>query len=285
MKISNKIRNSIIWIMFITFLLMVFGELIGAVIFSTGTDNRQPYFYTFMEYACFITMWLAVIFVINIFKKNRYIQKEFLPNKKGNTILYLVIGLISGFVLNGFCACLAIVNGNISLNFQCFEVMPVMGLFIAVFIQSSAEEVLCRGFLYQRVLEAKSKYWIAILLNSVFFGVAHGLNDGITLLGLYDLIITGIFFSLVVFYFDSLWMAMGLHTTWNFTQSIILGLPNSGASFPYSVFALTPDTHGGFSYNTAFGLEGTPLSAILMTICCLGLYLWKNKEKNIWSEN
>ena len=123
------------------------------------------------------------------------------------------------------------------------------------------------------------------LLHLLTFSIAypiphaavHLLNDGMSVLAFYDLLITGIFFSLIVYYFDSLWMAMGIHTTWNFTQSILLGLPNSGTSFPYSVFVLENSvSQPSFAYNTEFGLEGTILSSIIMTVCCIGLFYWKN---------
>lgn len=282
LKRSERIRNSVIWIMVLCFLVLLMGDVLGMFLFPTIDPVKQPYAFTFMAYASFITIWISVLFVIYAFKKNRYIKEEVVKNTKGNTFKNLMIGLLAGFVLNGFCALIAMQAGSIQVQFKTFDFVLFIGLIIAVFIQSSAEEVLCRGFLYQRILESKSKYWIAILLNSAFFGILHLFNDGINVLAFYDLIITGVFFSLVVFYFDSLWMAMGIHTGWNFTQSILLGLPNSGTNFPYSIFQLNPAVHGGFAYNVEFGLEGTILSSIMMTVCCIVLYVWKNKEKNIW---
>mgnify|MGYP000857806425 FL=1 len=84
---------------------------------------------------------------------------------------------------------------------------------------------------------------------------------------------------MLVYYFDSLWMAMGVHAMWNFTQSILLGLPNSGIKFPYSVFKMGETVKGSFAYNKVFGLEGTVLSCVLMTACCVLLYIWKSKSK------
>lgn len=286
MKINKSftLRNNLLWITAVTFFLMVVGDL-GLLVVDPSIDSiKDPYWTTFIPYAMFITIWISLLIAIYAFKKNNYIKESFYPNQKGNTIRYLNIGLIAGFLLNGICAVTALLCHNIQLSFKTFELIPFIGLLLVVFIQSSAEELLCRGFLYQRILESKGSYWLAILLNAVFFGVAHLGNDGISVLGFYDLVITGIFFSMVVFYFDSLWMAFGIHTTWNFTQSILLGLPNSGTSFPYSVFTLNPNSTNGFSYSVTFGLEGTILSSILMTICCIGLYVWKNKERNIWSK-
>lgn len=284
MKLSNRVRNSLVWIAFLSAVLMTAGDLFGILIPSRLTAEKDPYWFTFMEYAGFISMWISVLIAIFAFKRNRYIAEAIMPDGKGNSTRYLLLGLLGGFVMNGICALLAIWNGNIHLSFNRFELLPFIGLFAAVFIQSSAEEVLCRGFIYERLLESKSRYWIAILGNSLIFGFAHIFNDGMSFLGFYDLVIAGVLYSLVVFYFDSLWMAMGLHATWNFTQSILLGLPNSGSSFPYSVFHLNLGSTGGFSYDVAFGLEGTILSSVMMTLCCIALYLWKNRERSIWGK-
>ena len=276
---ENKFYNSIVWILIASSVMMLLGDVVGVLILpQPGVD--QPYFHTFMAYACFIPMWGIVILATIAFKKNRYIAESFLMNHVGNNFTFLALGLLIGFLLNMLCASAAILCGDISLEFKQFDFFPVLGLFVAVFIQSSAEEALCRGFLYQRLLRATKKPYLAVFVNAAFFAVIHLFNDGMNPLAFYDMLITGIFFSLIVFYFDSLWMAMGIHATWNFTQSILLGLPNSGASFPYSIFELDGSvTHSSFAYHAEFGLEGTLVSATLMTVCCVILFVWKKADQ------
>lgn len=274
-------RDNIIWVMIASTLVMFGGDILAALTLPV-IPKEQAFLTTFMDYLAFWTMWAAVIFAVMVFKKNRYIKEHIVMNDSGNTFYNLTVGLLWGFLLNGLCALVAWFHGDISLSFVKFEVFPFLGLFFAVFVQSSAEEVLCRGFMYQRLLKSNSRPIVAIFINSLFFALFHLGNDGISVLAVYDLLVTGIFFSMVVYYFDSLWMAMGLHATWNFTQSILLGLPNSGTSFPYSVFKLNEGSLGSFAYDIAFGLEGTILSAGLMTVCCIVLYMWKGKDKNLF---
>ena len=278
---KNKFYNSTIWILVVTTILMLLGDVLGAILLPQPDVNR-PYFHTFMAYASFAPMWGMVLFAVTAVKRNRKIGKSFLMDHTGNTFSYLAAGLLIGFLLNMLCASAAIFRGDIALEFKQFEFFPVLGLFVAVFIQSSAEEALCRGFLYQRLLRATKKPYLAVFVNAAFFAALHLFNDGMNPLAFYDMLITGIFFSLIVFYFDSLWMAMGIHTAWNFTQSILLGLPNSGACFPYSIFGLDGGTtHSSFAYHAEFGLEGTILSAAVMTFSCIILYIWKNKKADI----
>lgn len=69
-----------------------------------------------------------------------------------------------------------------------------------------------------------------------------------------------------------------VHTSWNFTQNIIFGLPNSGIPAAYSVFKLNPDTaSNGFCYNNGFGVEGTFIAVIVIAVAIAVLYLLREK--------
>ncbi len=98
---------------------------------------------------------------------------------------------------------------------------------------------------------------------------AHGqkIAPGLTVYSLLSVFLFGLFFSLMVMYMDSLWCAMACHTGWNFTQSILLGLPNSGYVVPYSIFRLdAASARDSFAYSTSFGIEGSLLMVIVLTV-------------------
>ena len=128
--------------------------------------------------------------------------------------------------------------------------------FIAVFFQSASEEVWCRGFVYERV-NIHYPLWVAILINSVVFGLLHIFNDGVTALAIVNIIICGIGYSLLRWYTGSIWTAFGIHTMWNFTQNFIFGLPNSGLVSEVSMFRLDAATGiDSLMYSYEFGVEG-----------------------------
>ena len=274
-------KESLFRVTVVTLFTMIVGDITCALLLPAVPESAA-YWHTFMLYASFIGTWIAVL-TVSSFPKNRYIKGYIYRNNGGNRLSYLFYGFAAGMILNGLSAVVAYLHGDIKIIFNSFEILPVTGLFFAVFIQSSAEEVLCRGFMYQRLLNGRKNAVTAVVVNSLVFAVLHLGNDGISVLGFYDLLVTGIFFSLLVFYYDSLWLAMGVHTTWNFTQSILLGLPNSGTNVPYSVFMADHSAmHNSFAYSTEFGLEGTILSSVIMTLCCAGLFILKNKDKKLW---
>lgn len=284
---NKKWYDSVLWICIISYAILFISEIIGGLfisrlvkgLFTSGLIRGDVYIYTFIMYILFIDIWIGVLFVLFIFKNNHYIIDKITTKTKGNNMANLFWGLFIGFVLNGLCALIAMINGDFTLRFSQFEIFRAFGLFFAVFVQSSAEELLCRGFMYQRLLKSTNSPAFAIIFNSLFFAALHLFNNGMSILPFYCILIFGVLASMLVYYFDSLWMVMGLHAMWNFTQSILLGLPNSGNNVPYSIFKIGSSVKGSFAYNPIFGLEGTILSCVLMTACCVALYLWKSKKK------
>lgn len=284
---NKKWYDNVLWICIISYAILFISETIGGLfisrlvkgLFTSGLIRGDVYIYTFIMYILFIDIWIGVLFVLFVFKSNHYIIDKITTKTKGNNMANLFWGLFIGFVLNGLCALIAMINGDFTLRFSQFEIFRAFGLFFAVFVQSSAEELLCRGFMYQRLLKSTNSPAFAIIFNSLFFAALHLFNNGMSILPFYCILIFGVLASMLVYYFDSLWMVMGLHAMWNFTQSILLGLPNSGNNVPYSIFKIGSSVKRSFAYNPIFGLEGTILSCVLMTACCVALYLWKSKKK------
>lgn len=279
-SLKGVLRDNLIWICALTFGLLVIGEYLG---FATSAIPF-PFFgkgfaETFDMYMSFWGIWAVFLIFLLLKKKSRYILSSLTYDKRGNTVKMLMFGFLAGFLLNGACALIAFLHGDFQLHFYKFEILPLIILFIAVFIQSSAEEVVCRAFLYQRILKRYNSEALAIGVNSAFFATLHLGNNGISVSGMLDLFITGLFFSMFVYCFRSVWMAMACHTTWNFTQNILLGLPNSGNMAGYSIFMMNNGSaHNSFAFDKEFGIEGTIVAITAMTLGFAVLYLWSKRR-------
>ena len=128
--------------------------------------------------------------------------------------------------------------------------------------------------MYQRLLRFNCKPLLAAVINSSFFAILHLMNPGITPVSVLGLFLFGMVFSVMVIYLDSPWAAMAAHAAWNFSQNILLGLPNSGAVVPYSVFKLdAASATDSFAYSVSFGLEGA-ITACVITAVTIGLIAW-----------
>ena len=270
------------------FLLMILGDILGyAIVYgmTMGMNTISPtlaksdVWETGNAYFSFIGIWLITLLILVIFKKNRSILACVGTKGKGNNLKQLAIGLAIGFGMNGFCILIAWLNIDISLYFDSFRPISFLLIFIFVFVQSSAEELLCRCYLYEKLIRSYKNPLVAIIGNSMFFALLHLANPGISVWSFLNIVLVGILFSIVVYY-RSLWEAFAIHASWNFTQNIIFGLPNSGLTVPYSVFKLDAgNASTSFAYDVAFGIEGTVVACIVLLISNVALYFWYNRNQ------
>ena len=238
------------------------------------------------DYASFLGMALSFLLILYLVKPWRPYLRAYGTGPSGNRVSMLALGLLIGFVMNGVSILAAVLAGSVQLDFVQFNVIGFVLFLIFIFIQASTEEIICRGFAYQRI---KRTYGTAaaVIGSALIFSLAHIMNPGVTPLALLDIFLTGVLYALMVRYCDSIWMAMGAHTAWNLTQNILFGLPNSGMASSYSFFGLSGVASNSFAYDTAFGVEGTIFAVAVNAVCCLALYLWgrsrgKKRDFDIW---
>lgn len=281
-SIKGLLRDNLIWIYFLGIGLLFAGQVISSFIDPFPLPNyfNNNFKFTFNIYANFWGIWIAFILFCIIFKKkNKVILNSIKYNRTCNNFRMLILGFLTGFVLNGFCATVAILHGDIKLTFYKFEIVNLILLFIVVFIQSSSEELIFRGFIYQRLKNRYKNTEFAIIINSILFALLHLGNNGISAFGFIDILLSGVFFSLMFCAFDSIWLVMACHTTWNFTQNILFGLPNSGTVSKYSIFIMDVNSAtSSFAFDKNFGLEGAALSITLMFIGCMTMYIYCKKN-------
>ena len=272
------------------FVLMIAGSLCGEALFNGLIIPNMGYGdLAFNEavsrYGSTIGSWIVLILYLFIVKPDRPILKTFWKNYKGNTVKFFLIGLLIGGGMNFFCAFVAMLNKDIALYFNKCQFFKVFVVFVMVFFQSGSEEILCRGFLYQRLRRSFRSPWVAIIGNALVFGVLHLLNPEVSFLGFLNIVLFGVFGALMIYYFDSMWMAIATHTAWNYMQSIVLGLPNSGLVFDFSIFKLdAASATNSFAYNVGFGIEGTVLSSVVLAAGIVVLIILGKKRTgdNLW---
>jgi membrane protease YdiL (CAAX protease family) len=118
-----------------------------------------------------------------------------------------------------------------------------------------AEETFLRGYLqftlsrglsqiYQRFLEPSRAnilgFWTAATVLSFVFGLGHVANSGESPLGLLSAGLIGLVFCLSLWRTGSLCCAIGFHTAWDWAQSFLYGVPDSGLMVKGHLFATHP---------------------------------------------
>lgn len=124
-------------------------------------------------YVIFWGIWAVALFWIGIRKRNRPILQAVGTKPQGNNWKYLLFGLVLGFALNGFCILIAWLHHDIVLTYDAIHPLWFVVVFLTVFIQSSAEELLCRGFLYQKLRRSYKNPVVAIVGNALLFALLH----------------------------------------------------------------------------------------------------------------
>ncbi len=90
-----------------------------------------------------------------------------------------------------------------------------------------AEEFLLRGYLL-RTLTDGIGFWPAAALTSLLFALAHTGNSGESKIGILAVFVVGLFLCLTVRRTGHLWWAVGFHTGWDWAQSFLFGVADSG---------------------------------------------------------
>jgi hypothetical protein len=82
-----------------------------------------------------------------------------------------------------------------------------------------------------RILEEWLGTWISLVLTATFFGALHLLNPNATAMGAIGIALSaGVLLAGAYVVTRRLWLPIGLHFAWNFTEGGIFELPVSGGS-------------------------------------------------------
>ena len=87
-------------------------------------------------------------------------------------------------------------------------------------LQGFYEELVFRGFFMISIIR-KNTIFVAVMVNSILFGLTHGFNNGFQVLALLNLILFGIFESIYLLKTGNIWGISAIHSMWNFIQGNI----------------------------------------------------------------
>ena len=215
----------------------------------------------------------AILFVKFLLKK----KLNYIFFKRDKLAKNIALGLFLGFLQislyvlvdlgRGVLGYDGISLGNLNLIF--------LGYFVGFFIQSTSEEFLVRGLLTRALFDKYGKK-IAIILPSIFFGLLHLGNEGVTILSTLNTMLVGIFFAKLLFYTENIMLTSGVHAGWNFSMAMIYGLNVSGFSGFDSLLNFKILSYN--LYDKTYGPEGSIVVTFIEIISILIIfYLEKRK--------
>jgi membrane protease YdiL (CAAX protease family) len=183
-----------------------------------------------------------------------------------------VLGLLIGVVL--FAAVIGLLIGTGKYHYLGYAAVPdIFAAFATVAPVAVIEELLFRGFLF-RVVQSISGTWIGIAISALVFGGLHAINPHATVWSSLAIAIeAGALLAVAYAATRRLWLPIGIHLGWNFTQGSIFGVPVSGHPALPSIFrgvVQGPDILTG----GAFGLEASLFSVLVCGVATVVLLMY-----------
>ena len=112
-------------------------------------------------------------------------------------------------------------------------------------------------------------FWTAAVILSFFFGYGHRTNPGESPLGLLSAGVAGFLFCFSLWRTGSLWWAIGFHASWDWAQSFLYGVADSGLTSQGRLYA----THVVGAPYLSGGLTGPEGSLFLLPVMLAGVVI------------
>lgn len=204
-----------------------------------------------------------------------------LSDKKG--FAHIGAGYLVGIVYFALVAGAIALAGCYRITDIRFDAVTQLQSFAMFFVVAVAEEVIFRGILF-RMVEQRFNTVAAFVVSALVFGAVHLMNPGATWWAALAIAIeAGIMLSAAYKYSGTLWMPIGIHWAWNYTQGKILGFAVSGGETGNSLFI--PEISGPeIITGGAFGAEASIIAVIIGAILsALFIIAWLRDSRKLSS--
>jgi len=150
---------------------------------------------------------------------------------------------------------------------------------IGMAVESGVMEELITRAIILRLLMRAFGVWPALVLSAALFGALHLSNPNATAVAAAAIAVeAGLMLAAFYLLTGRLWMSIGVHAAWNFTQGWVWGAAVSGIAVKESLFVSQPKPGAPeFLSGGAFGPEASlPAMIVGTSVAILVLYLaWK----------
>ncbi|MEN3329924.1 MAG: protease family protein [Acidobacteriota bacterium] len=189
----------------------------------------------------------------------------------------LIFGFVIGFASLVVAVAIASKGFKLSLgdNGWYWIVRSGIGSAALFFLAALAEEAMFRGYGLQTLSRAKLA-WLGVLLTSVPFGLVHLNNPNVVpVVTMTNTVLAGIWLAAAYLRTRSLWLAVGVHWSWNWALGWFFGLPVSGMTIVSNPLVEAQDLGPKWLTGGTYGIEGgvaCTIALILFTV-----FLWKTR--------
>lgn len=138
------------------------------------------------------------------------------------------IGFGIGFVFFLAIVAVMMILGIYRIDSFGFELLPTVHFLVTNLIVAVGEEIVFRGFIHRMILE-RWGLLAALIVSSLVFGFMHYPNPEATVWSSVAIALeAGVMLGLAYCVRNNLWLPIGIHWAWNFSQGQIWGIAVSG---------------------------------------------------------
>ena len=262
---SGKLRNG--WWFLVFFLVM--AAILGSTMLAASKSDFE------------VTMGIQALIILSATWFCQLMRKRPITEVTGKWnhrwLREFAMGNIAGAVLMILPALVLAALGLVNFQWNHAAQSTLLSGFVLCISVAFAEELLFRGFMFQRLIDGIGPL-LAQLILAAWFLLTHLNNPGMTgsvkfLAGL-NIFLASIMFGLAFLRTKSLAMPVGLHFMANWMQGSVLGFGVSGSSSPGFMI---PQFTGGPVWLTGgtFGLEASIPGLVCVVAAIVLLYRWK----------
>jgi hypothetical protein len=180
------------------------------------------------------------------FGRPHRLRNFFLGLGCGVGLLSLLVAVLHAAGLLGFDERLLFGSAVLRYGLLWIGGFLLVGAYEEVFLRGYLQFTLTRGLsgVYRWLFGAPRAdalgFWTAAVILSAVFGAGHASNPGESPLGIIAAGLVGLVFCLSLWRTGSLWWAIGFHAAWDWAQSYLYGVADSGLAVQGRLFATHP---------------------------------------------
>ena len=249
-----NIKTAPLW----QWILLVIASLVLAFFGYGMIIGAQELFHTWLALLV-SSLLLIALYVLVV----RWVEKEWAPDILSiKWAPHLLLGLAVGALFFGVLVGVMRLCGICSLEKLAFDWKAQWEAFMMFFGVAVGEEVLFRGVLFKWI-DKRWGLWVALVISGLIFGLVHVTNDNATWWSGFAIAIeAGLLLGAAYKWSGTLWLPIGIHWAWIYTQGNIFGFAVSGndaGSMWFKVTTQGPDILTG----GPFGAEASIISVVL----------------------
>ena len=276
--------------------LLIFLILLGTVLFCAGgiinklrpqvlksSNPETPARALILESSIFLATLLVAWIMSKIERRSNWVYGLGGRRKLGHLLAGLAWGVacLSLLVLVLWKAGLLLIDSRLLFGGQIFRYGTIW--LFAFLVVGLNEEYLTRGYLQYTLTRGLAGFcqwafktrhskvlgfWTSAVILSILFSLGHKSNPGESPIGLLSAGLVGLVFCFSLWRTGSLWWAIGFHASWDWAESFLYGVSDSGLMVQHHLLATHPAGKPVLSGGTT-GPEGSMYAIATLALASL----------------